>query len=78
MVFFFILDVITSTSLYIILKCGKWIVFTSANGVYYLCKKISGTQIVEPPPPTTVGGDDGPNITDYVIISREEYLRLTT
>lgn len=40
MVFFFLLDAIASTALYITVKCGTWIVYGTANGVYYVYKKI--------------------------------------
>lgn len=41
MVLFFLFDIITSTALYITIKCGTWIVYGTANGVYYIYKKIS-------------------------------------
>ena len=40
MVLFFLLDTIASTALYITVKCGTWIVYGTANGVYYVYKKI--------------------------------------
>jgi hypothetical protein len=40
MVLLFLLDAIASTALYVTIKCGVWIVYNTANGVYYLYKKI--------------------------------------
>jgi len=50
MVLLFLLDAIASTALYVTFKCGVWIVYNTANGVYYLYKKIK--------PSRTAGGDD--------------------
>lgn len=50
MVLLFLLDAIASTALYVTFKCGVWIVYNTANGVYYLYKKIK--------PSRTTGGDD--------------------
>lgn len=50
MVLLFLLDAIASTALYVTIKCGVWIVYNTANGVYYLYKKIK--------PSRTAGGDD--------------------
>lgn len=40
MVFLFILDVITSASLRIVVNCGTWIAYKSANGACYLYRKL--------------------------------------
>lgn len=88
MVLLFLLDAIASTALYVTFKCGAWIVYNTATGVYYLYKKIK--------PSRTAGGDDcnthahielmevkcssGDGIDDdddvCVILSHEEYKKL--
>jgi hypothetical protein len=87
MVFLFLLDAITSTALYITLKCGTWIAYGTANGVYYIYKKI------KPSPPTydenagsipliridKIERDDeasNTNDDDCVILKRDEYEKL--
>ena len=87
MVFLFLLDAITSVALYVTFKCGAWIVCNSANGVYYLYKKIKSprpvgghnsntyVELVE----SKCSGDVGINDDDddvCVILSREEYNKL--
>jgi hypothetical protein len=88
MVLLFLLDAIASTALYITLKCGTWIVCGTANGVYYVYKKI------KPSPPTydenagsipliridKIDDDDASNTNtnddDCVILKRDEYEKL--
>ena len=72
MVFYFLVDLVTSISLNIIVKCSSWIVYQSANGVYYLYKTIKPDPIVEIAPITKLLNND-----DYIIITREEYNKLT-
>ena len=67
MAFLYLIDLITSISLHVIVKCSSWIIYTSGNGLYYLYKKIRpGSQIQDV------------KIVDneYVIITREEYNKL--
>ena len=72
MVFYFLVDLVTSISLNIIVKCSSWIVYQSANGVYYLYKTIKPVPIVETVPIIKLINND-----DYIIITREEYNKLT-
>jgi hypothetical protein len=91
MVLLFLLDAIASTALYVTFKCGAWIVYNTANGVYYLYKKIkpprrpidsgcnSNTHIES----KCRGNDDDAVIDDddndndvCVILSHEEYKKL--
>lgn len=67
MAFLYLIDLITSISLHVIVKCSSWVIYTSGNGLYYLYKKIRpGSQIQD------VKIDDN----EYVIITREEYNKL--
>ncbi len=67
MAFLYLIDLITSISLHVIVKCSSWIIYSSGNGLYYLYKKIRpGSQI------KNVEIDDN----EYVIITREEYNKL--
>jgi hypothetical protein len=67
MVFLYLIDLVTSISLHVIVKCSSWIIYSSGNGLYYLYKKIRpGSQI------KNVEIDDN----EYVIITREEYNKL--
>lgn len=69
MAFLYLIDLITSISLHVIVKCSSWVIYTSGNGLYYLYKKISpGSQITN----KFVNIDDN----EYVIITREEYNKL--
>ena len=70
MVFYYLVDLVTSISLNIIVKCSTWIIYQSANGVYYLYKKIKPDSILNTKP-TLINSDD------FVIITREEYNNLT-
>ena len=69
MAFLYLIDLITSISLHVIVKCSSWVIYSSGNGLYYLYKKIRpGSQITN----KSVTIDDN----DYVIITREEYNKL--
>jgi hypothetical protein len=68
MVFIFILDVITSLTLSVAVSCSKWVLYKSANGLYYIYKKI------RPDPNITV--PDTLNEKELIIITREEYDKL--
>ena len=72
MVFYFLVDLVTSISLNIIVKCSTWIVCQSANGVYYLYKTIKPDPIVKTDTIIKLINND-----DYIIITREEYNKLT-
>lgn len=91
MVFLFILDVITSVSLRIVVNCGTWIAYKSANGACYLYKKLMPQkQPPELPHETDKLGcariidmtdyvstqRSGPDDGTYVLITREEYDRM--
>lgn len=75
MVFYYIVDLVTSISLNIIVKCSTWFVYQSVNGVYYLYKKIKPDPMIEPGTihmvPKLV------NSEEFVVITREEYDKLT-
>ena len=75
MVFYYIVDLVTSISLNIIVKCSTWVVCQSVNGVYYLYKKIKPEPMIEPGTidmvPKLV------NSEEFVVITREEYDKLT-
>ena len=67
MAFLYLIDLITSISLHVIVKCSSWIIYSSGNGLYYLYKKIRpGSQIK----------DLKIYDKDFVIITREEYNKL--
>ena len=67
MAFLYLIDLITSISLHVFVKCSSWIIYSSGNGLYYLYKKIRpGSQI------KNVEINDN----EYVIITREEYNKL--
>ena len=67
MAFLYLIDLVTSISLHIIVKCSSWVIYTSGNGLYYLYKKIRpGSQIQ----------DIKIYDNDFVIITREEYNKL--
>ena len=67
MVFYYLVDLVTSISLNIIFKCSTWVVCQSANGVYYLYKKIKPDPMI----PQLI------NSEEFVVITREEYDKLT-
>jgi hypothetical protein len=86
MVLFFLLDTIASTALYITVKCGTWIVYGTANGVYYVYKKIKPSapndenagsipliriDKLDDDDATKTNDDD-----DCVILKRDEYEKL--
>ena len=67
MAFLYLIDLVTSISLHVIVKCSSWVVYSSGNGLYYLYKKIRpGSQIQDI------------KIYDnyFVIITRQEYNKL--
>ena len=67
MPFLYLIDLVTSISLHVIVKCSSWVIYTSGNGLYYLYKKIRpGSQIQ----------DIKIYDNDFVIITREEYNKL--
>ena len=67
MAFLYLIDLITSISLHVIVKCSSWVIYSSGNGLYYLYKKIRpGSQIQ----------DIKIYDNDFVIITREEYNKL--
>ena len=69
MPFLYLIDLVTSISLHVIVKCSSWVIYSSGNGLYYLYKKIRpGSQITN----KSVTIDDN----DYVIITRQEYNKL--
>jgi hypothetical protein len=91
MVLLFLLDIITSTALYITIKCGTWIVYGTANGVYYVYKKIkpsapTNDENVDSIPLIRIDkierNDDDATKTndddydDCVILKRDEYEKL--
>lgn len=67
MVFYYLVDLVTSISLNIIIKCSTWVVYQSANGVYYLYKKIKPDTMIP----------QLKNSEEFVVITREEYNKLT-
>jgi hypothetical protein len=69
MVFIFILDVIASLTLSVAVSCSKWIIYKSANGIYYIYKKIKPNPHIEIP--------DNSNENELIILTREEYDSLT-
>ena len=69
MAFLYLIDLITSVSLHIMVKCSSWIIYSSGNGLYYLYTKIKPTSIEQD---KKVVIDD----KDYIIITREEYEKL--
>jgi hypothetical protein len=71
MAFLYLIDLITSISLHVIVKCSSWVIYTSGNGLYYLYKKIRpGSQI------TNKSENIKIEENEYVIITREEYNKL--
>jgi hypothetical protein len=75
MVFYYIVDLVTSISLNIIVKCSTWVVCQSAHGVYYLYKKIKPDPMIEPG--TTQMVQKLIDSEEFVVITREEYDKLT-
>jgi len=71
MVFLFILDVITSVTLSIAVKCGTWVVCKSANGLYYIYKQIK-------PNNTLIQNQEIISDKEYIILTREEYDNLSS
>ena len=71
MVFIFILDVITSLTLSVAVNCSRWVLYKSANGLYYIYKKI------RPNPTVTLPEIVNENENELIILTREEYDSLT-
>lgn len=71
MVFIFILDVISSLTLSLAVKCSSWALYKSANGLYYIYKKI------RPDPMININDliDDQDNY--LVVLTEEEYNKLS-
>lgn len=67
MVFIFILDVITSLTLSVAVSCSKWILYKSANGLYYIYKKI------KPEPSIELPNIINENENEFIVLTREEY-----
>jgi hypothetical protein len=65
MAFLYLFDLVTSISLKIFVKCSSWIIYGSSSGIYYLYKKM------RPNNTHTI------NDVEYVMITREEYDKLT-
>lgn len=88
MVFLFLLDVVASTSLYIVFRCGTWVLYTSASGLYYIYEKIKPRRnlaIENNNSDNTPNNNENIEITDSsneqeeddcVILTREEYDKL--
>jgi hypothetical protein len=71
MVFIFILDVISSITLSLAVKCSTWVLYKSANGLYYIYTKIRPTPNIE------TEEIINENESELIIITREEYDKLT-
>jgi len=69
MVFLFILDVITSVTLSLAVKCSSWVIYKSANGLYYIYKKII--------PDIRIENQEMINDKEYIILTSEEYDKLS-
>jgi hypothetical protein len=90
MVFFFLLDVITSSALYVTFKCGTWIVYGTANGIHYVYNKITtanqnngngkdGDGGDEDEPSyicTNTNNDSYEKNNEFIILTRQEYEEL--
>lgn len=90
MVFLFLLDIISSAAIRITVNVGTWIVCKSMNGLYYAYKAVTPQPKIETAPVTTcaaspsgvmiVSGPGGAELnseSEYVVITREEYDRLS-
>ena len=71
MVFIFILDVISSITLSLAVKCSTWVLYKSANGLYYIYTKIRPVRNIETEEIVNE------NESELIIITREEYDKLT-
>lgn len=69
MAFLYLIDLITSISLHIIVKCSCLIIHGSGNGLYYLYKKIRPGSLLKDKKLTI---DDN----EYILITKEEYNKL--
>jgi hypothetical protein len=70
MVFIFILDVISSITLSLAVKCTTWVLYKSANGLYYVYHKI------RPAPNIETKEIINENESELIIITRKEYDKL--
>lgn len=70
MVFIFILDIISSITLSLAVKCSTWVLYKSANGLYYIYTKIK--------PATNIESEEiiNENEGELIIITSEEYDKL--
>jgi hypothetical protein len=69
MVFIFILDVITSLTLSVAVSCSKWILYKSANGLYFIYKNIKPKPSIELPNII----NENQNENEFIVLTREEY-----
>lgn len=76
MVFLFILDVITSVSMRIVVNCGTWIAYKSANGACYLYRKLMPQKQHETHNNRISTQQFVPDDAAYVLITRDEYDRM--
>jgi hypothetical protein len=44
MVFLLLIDAVASASLYLVFRCGTWVLYSSASGLYYIYKKFKPTE----------------------------------
>ena len=72
MAFLYLIDLITTISLHVIVKCTGWVIYTSGNSLYYLYKKIKPGSQIEDIKNVSITNDNN----EYVIITREEYNKL--
>ena len=72
MPFLYLIDLITSISLHVIVKCSSWVIYTSGNSLYYLYKKIRPGSQIQDIKIVSITNDNN----EYVIITREEYNKL--
>ena len=72
MVFMFainlITSVITNVTVNVIINCGSWVVYKSANSLYYLYKYIRPGSLIK----DKIDVED----KEYVVITKEEYNNL--
>ena len=79
MVFLLLLDVVASASLYIVFRCGTWVLYTSASGLYYIYEKIKPIRnlaIENNNSDNTLNNENNREDDDCVILTREEYDKL--
>jgi hypothetical protein len=68
MVFMFVINlitnVITSLTVNVVVSCGSWVIYNSANGIYYLYKYIRPGSLIK---------DKVIDDVEYIMITKEEY-----